>query len=367
MRPLCKMEKMKNKFSYVFIGLALFSMYFGSGNLIYPLFVGQLAKDQCLLASLGFFLTGVAVPFLGVIAMIIYKGDYTKFFECLGSRPGSLFVALLLTIWAPLGCCPRCITLAYASFHSYWSSLPLWFFSAVYSLLVYLIIQKKRRMMDILGYILTPVLLLCLALIILKGSGMSAAFAWPAAHGLPHFTTGLVEGYNTIDLIASFFFSASIIRMLQQLSSDKPLKVTFQACLVGISLLGVIYVALIGLAGAYSDLLADIPKDQMLTFVAKTIMGPKMGVIAIAAIFLACLTTSIAQTLVYAEFLQKRFNSPVLSKGIALGMAYVMSLTGLEGISAVTVPILKILYPLLIVMIFYNLYKHSDTPIAESI
>lgn len=345
---------MKN-FSFVFIGLALFSMYFGSGNLIYPLYVGQLAKDQCLLASLGFFLTGVAVPFLGVVAMIHYLGDYTRFFDCLGRRFGALFVALLLTIWAPLGCCPRCITLAYASFNSYVPIFPLWFFSALYSLLVCLIIQKKRRMMDILGYILTPVLLLCLGLILFKSGSMAHAFALPAMHGMPHFLTGLIEGYNTIDLIASFFFSASIIRMLQQVSTDKPLKVTFQACLVGVSLLGVIYVALIGLAGAYSDLLANIPKDQMLTFVTKSIMGPKMGVIAIAAIFLACLTTSIAQTLVYAEYLQKRFNNPLLSKGIALGITYMMSLTGLEGISAVTVPLLKVLYPTLIAMIIYNL------------
>lgn len=346
---------MQNKFSYVFIGLALFSMYFGSGNLIYPLFVGQLAEDQCLLASLGFFLTGVAVPFLGVIAMIIYQGDYTKFFNIFGRHIGALFVVVLLTVWAPLGCCPRCITLAYASFNSYATGFPLWLFSAIYSLLVYIIIQKKRRMMDILGYVLTPLLLLCLALIIYKGGGMGDAFAWPSSKGLPHFYNGIIEGYNTIDLIASFFFSASIIRMLQQLSSDKPLKVTFQACVVGVSLLGVIYVALIGLAGQYSELLAPIPKDQMLTFVAKSIMGPQMGIIAIVAIFLACLTTSIAQTLVYAEFLQKRFKSPVVSKLIALGITYVMSLTGLEGISAVTVPLLKVLYPLLIAMIVYNL------------
>ena len=314
----------------------------------------------------------MAVPFLGVIAMILYQGDYTKFFNVLGPRVGAVFVALLLTVWAPLGCCPRCITLAYASFASYTSLLPLWLFSALYSLMVYFIIEKKRRMMDVLGYVLTPLLLLCLGIIIYKSGGMSTAFAKPTTDGLPHFYNGLIEGYNTIDLIASFFFSASIIGMLQQLSTDKPLKVTFQACLVGVSLLGVIYVALIGLAGEYNLLLADIPKDQMLTFVSKMIMGPQMGLIAIVAIFLACLTTSIAQTLVYAEYLQKRFKSPLVSKLIALGITYVMSLTGLAGISFVTVPLLKVLYPLLILLIFYHLIilmvkKQAIFPVESAI
>ena len=72
--------------SFVVIGLALFSMFFGSGNLIYPLFIGQLAEGQWITATMGFLLTAVLVPLAGVAAMVVYKGDYTAFFGCLRKK-----------------------------------------------------------------------------------------------------------------------------------------------------------------------------------------------------------------------------------------------------------------------------------------
>ncbi len=68
--------------SFIIIGFALFSMFFGSGNLIFPLFLGQIAEGQWIFASLGFFVTAVLLPLLGILAMVVYKGDYGTFFSC---------------------------------------------------------------------------------------------------------------------------------------------------------------------------------------------------------------------------------------------------------------------------------------------
>ncbi len=349
------------QFSFIFIGLALFAMFFGSGNLIFPLYVGHLAKDQCLLASLGFLLTAVAVPFLGVIAMVVYKGDYTAFFRCLGNRFGSILIAILLTIWIPLGSAPRCITLAYSSLSSYVNVGPLWVFSALYCVLIFFVVGKKGRMLDILGYVLTPLLLACLSMIIFKGVSIQDAFAMPSGEGMEYFYQGLLEGYNTMDLIAAFFFSASVIDILQKTSHEKmrPLWITFKACVVGISLLGVVYVSLIALAGAHADMLQTVPKDQMLAYIAKDVLGPQMGMIAVVAIFLACLTTSVALVVVYAEFLSKtlfkKYESETGAKISSLLITFIMSLAGLKGITMVTAPVLEIFYPFLIGMIIVNL------------
>jgi branched-chain amino acid:cation transporter, LIVCS family len=349
------------KFSFVFIGLALFSMFFGAGNLIYPLFVGQMAQDQSIWASLGFLITGVGVPFLGVVAMIVYQGDYTKFFQCLGSRFGSLLIAILLTVWIPLGSAPRCITLAYSSMASYIDFGPLWLFSLFYCTVIYFVIGTKGRMLDILGYVLTPCLLVCLGLIIYQGVSVTEMFPAPTKEGVKHFLAGLTEGYNTMDLIASFFFSASVIEILRSATQEKiqPVRITLKACIVGISLLALVYVNLIALAGVHYEVLDNVPKEQMLAHISKSVLGPHLGMISVAAIFLACFTTSVALVVVYADFLNKTLfkshPSDFLAKMTTLAITFVISLTGLAGITMITAPILEIFYPLLIVMIIVNL------------
>ena len=275
------------KFSYIFIGLALFSMFFGAGNLIYPLFVGQMAQDQSIWASFGFLITAVGVPFLGVIAMIVYEGDYTKFFQCLGGRLGALLIAILLTVWIPLGSAPRCITLAYSSMASYVDIGPLWLFSFIYCAVIFFVIGTKGRMLDILGYVLTPCLLVCLGLIIYNGVTVTEMFAAPTGDGVKHFFNGLTEGYNTMDLIASFFFSASIIEILRNATHEKvqPVRITLKACIVGMSLLAIIYINLIALAGVHFELLSNVPKEQMLAHISKSVLGPHLGMISVLAIF----------------------------------------------------------------------------------
>lgn len=353
------MNASKNS-SYIVNGLALFSMFFGSGNLIFPLFVGQLSPESLFAGITGFLLTAVLVPFLGVIAMVVYKGSYTNFFSCLGKWIGPLLIALLLTVWIPLGSGPRCTTLAYASLSSYFTVPPLWAFSLFYTLLLSLVVYKRNRMIDILGYFLTPALLVCLGIIVFKGMFFSDVASSVTNTSFHTFLTGLQEGYNTMDLIASFFFTASIIGILRDSSKSEAgiLKIALKSSIVGVILLGVVYVGLISLAAMHSQGLVDIPKDQLLAHMAKSILGSQLGIISAIAICLACFTTSVALVVVYSEFLQKIVfkNDDKIKEAtwITLAISFVMSLFGLEGITFVTSPVLKVLYPTLIILIVYN-------------
>ncbi|NGX42747.1 MAG: Branched-chain amino acid transport system 2 carrier protein [Chlamydiae bacterium] len=354
-----KIDKQSSAF---IIGMALFAMFFGSGNLIYPLYLGQVAQGSWPAVMLGFLIAAVIVPFLGVIAIVLYKGSYSSFFNTIGRRGGFLLSSLLLTVWIPFGSAPRCITVAYASINSYFNNPPaLWIFSLVYGLLVFYIIKRKLGILDILGRFITPLLLVCLAFVCIKGfieMPQIAAGSFEENFGV---LQGLTEGYNTMDLIASFFFSASVIHILNKSGSkmSNSLSLVVRSSIVGMSLLAVVYVCLISLAAHNSAALAEVPKDQLLPYLAQTILGPTWSFAAILAIILACFSTSIALIVAYTDFLHdevfKQNQHPNVSSAIALVVTFVMSLTGLEGITFVTAPVLKVCYPILIVLILFNI------------
>lgn len=350
------MVQSKNLSSFV-IGLALFAMFFGSGNLIFPLFVGQVSTGDWIISSFGFFATAVLIPFLGVIAMVAYRGDYIKFFENLGKPWGFLFTFFLLFVWIPLGSGPRCISLGYSSITTFIENFPpLWAFSLLWCIAVYFIICKKSRMINILGYYLTPLLLACLAIIFIKGIDFSRLTPTSSNQSLSMLTFGMKEGYNTMDLIAAFFFSASIIGIIRKKAATekKALSKALKSGLIGMAILGAVYLFLIALGASHAEALVSVPKDKLLVTIAKNVLGPTLGIISAIAVCLACLTTSVALVAVFAEYLAenifkdaKKFN---LSIFFTLASCFAMSLTGLEGITFVTQPMLQIFYPTLIIL-----------------
>ena len=100
------------------VGLAMFSMFFGAGNIIYPLAVGQYAGDKNFYAILGLILTAAVMPIAGVIAMILFDGNYRQFFGRLGRVPGFLLALTTISLLGPLGSTPRCIALSYITLKS---------------------------------------------------------------------------------------------------------------------------------------------------------------------------------------------------------------------------------------------------------
>lgn len=353
--------------SQIVLGFALFSMFFGSGNLIFPLFLGQFAQANWFVAFLGFFLTAVCLPLLGVIAMVLYEGRYRKFFNLIGSPWGFLLTLALLLVWIPLGSAPRCISLSFASLGTY---LPVgsspWIYGALYSIGTAIIVLQPRRMLSLLGKYLTPAFLVCLAAIFIAGMyNAPEAIAANDQDATALLFTSLKEGYNTMDLIAAFFFSASIIGILEKQGGNlkSHLKLTFQAGFVSAIVLAIVYAGLLYTSAVYSQELQGMSKELMLAHLAKITLGPQLGIIAAIAIFLACFTTSVALISVFADFLTESvFRSKSwypLSLGITLVSAYLMSITRLEGITAVTAPVLQVSYPLLLVVILYGIAKRS--------
>ena len=364
-------------------GFAMFSMFFGAGNITFPLAIGLAVRGNILLALLGLTCTAVMIPFAGLLATTLFKGDYTAFFRRMGPLPGFLVIALLIALIGPFGALPRCITLTYSTLHIYFSSLELSSFSLIAAGVVFLFACKRGRIVDLIGYILTPLLLLFLFAIVIKGLFFSNAPPPPVGEPLATpFWYGLKEGYNTMDLLASFFFASLIYHRftlsLGHLDGEKRLFLpVLRSCFIGALLLAAVYIGFSFVADRYSGDLVGTPLDELLGRIGHLVLGKQAGLVVCMSIALACLTTAIALAVISAEFLQRevlrhkvRYDYCLI---IVLVISYGIATLGFTGIVAILAPVLEVIYPALLVLSLMNILhklfgiKIVKTPVYATI
>jgi LIVCS family branched-chain amino acid:cation transporter len=238
--------------------------------------------------------------------------------------------------------------------------IPMVLFALVYTIATWWVVQSRSRMIDILGSILTPLLILFLGIIIIKGIFYDATVASSTYSTGELLKLGLVEGYNTMDLIGAFFFSASIITLVRENGADlkSSIRLAFKSSLIGIGLLGIIYLGMVYVAAANREVLLDISKVNLMPHMAKTFLGDTWGGLAAGVMILACFTTSVAVVSVFSDFLHsvllKEKFSRTLSTTITSIVVFFVSMTGLEGITKITSPALQVFYPILIILIIGN-------------
>ncbi len=348
-------------------GLALFAMFFGAGNVVFPLLLGRFAGDSNGIAILGLLLTAVIIPFGGVIAMALYKGNYLKFFFRTGRVTGTLLILLVLALIGPLAGIPRTISLSASMFDYAVTPIELWWFNAIACLLIFLCAIKKSRLVLLVGYVLTPLLLIFLFLII--GAGLwTATAAVPMDHSAGSlFLHGLKEGYNTMDLLAALFFSTIIVNTIR---SRAPIEVrddtrylartVAKASILGATLLALIYTGMSYVSAFHSQdaNIESIGIDQLLAAIAFTVLGKNAGIIASLITSLACLTTALTLTAVFADMLRKHILSNIGYVGcviVTLVIAYTVSLLGFAEIIRLIAPVLIITYPVYITLCVFNI------------
>lgn len=352
------------------IGLAMFSMFFGAGNIIYPLAVGQYAGDQNHFAIAGLILTAVIMPIAGVIAMVLYDGNYRNFFGRLGKIPGFLLALMIISLLGPLGSTPRCIALSYTTLKGFLPDMSPATFSAIACGIVFLFTIKRNRILSVLGWGLTPVLLGSLITIIIIGLIASPEIQSSSESGISLFLQGLKEGYNTMDLLAAFFFSSTILHLLRlrnkSTGEDKnSIGIALRASVVGAILLAAIYIGFSYLASFHGQILDISSKDELLAAITMKIAGPYAGLLVCLSIVLACLTTAIALIASFTDFLQSEvFHHKIGYNTILFGslaLTFFVSTLEFTGISAFLNPVLQVCYPGLIVLTFLNIaYKLKD-------
>lgn len=342
--------------NFLVVGLALFSMFFGSGNLIYPLMLGRDAGSAFLISSLGFILTAVLVPCLGIIAIAFAEGDYEKIFtKMLRPKVALILIFLILLSFIPFGAGPRCVVLAHASLKTFIPMPPLWIFSLLFLLLVGYLVNDRSHVLDILGRILTPLLVICVAIMVVSAF-IHGETDPPTASNLKLFTNSLFEGYNTQDLLSSLFFSSSLIMLMKKSFPHKKdlIMTMLKGSVVGIVLLTILYILLIAASSLHSDILIGHSGIDLVSILARHTLGKTFGFLAGIAVALACLTTAVALIMAFSQFIEtyiliKRFARAALP--ISLLSVFLTSLLEFEGIMAVISPMMKIVYPIILLIV----------------
>jgi LIVCS family branched-chain amino acid:cation transporter len=350
-------------------GLAVFSMLFGAGNIVFALAVGQYAQDKNFFAIMGLLITAVGVPLLGLIAMTLYNGDYKSFFERIGKIPGFTVATIILGLIGPFGATPRCIALSYSTSKMYLPEISLPIFSLFACFFIFLCTFKRTSILEILGYVLTPLKLGSLTFIIIMGFLYLPETPATTHNELAVFLKGLKDGYQTMDLLATFFFCSVVLDCLRKnfdVSSSANYKqligITLKACCIGAGLLAMIYIGFSYVAAAYSGSLGNVSAEDLISSIAIQILGPYAGLIVSFTVTLACLTTAVALTTVFAEFIHKDLSknriSYLAALLISLAITYAISTLNFTGIITLLAPILQLCYPALIVLCCLNiLYK----------
>lgn len=344
------------------VGFMLFALFFGAGNLIFPVQLGQLAGSNVFSANLGFVITGVGLPVLGIMALAFSgKSDL----ESLAGRVNPLYgifftVALYLTI-GPLFAIPRTNTVAYeigiAPFVANQAShLPLILFTVVFFGLTLYFSLKSSKIVDIVGKVLTPILLVVIAILII------AAFVNPIGaiqeptetYMANSFFKGFQEGYNTMDALAAFVFGIIIINIMKDRGARTKKEImvsTGKVALVAGVLLAAIYSSLAFLGATSVDGLGFLDNGGSILAAASQHFFGWYGKLILAVIVIAaCLTTSIGLITSCSAYFSKLI--PVLSYKqwavIFTLFSAVISNFGLNTIISFSIPVLVTLYPLAI-------------------
>lgn len=348
-------------------GLALFSMFFGSGNLVFPLLAGSMSGDHALMTSFGIIFSGVFVPLLGCLGILLYNGQPRVFCHLMGRQGFLLFSLVCLGLMGPFGVLARCLTVAHGTFAQFYPEISLNAFSLVSCLLLFFACLKKEIILDLLGFWLTPLLLASLAIvcIISLGEKYSVSHATAQADAAHPFAIGAKTGYQMMDLFAALFFSGFVISQLRSSvrKNASVVKVFLMAACIAGSLLAIVYVGLVFLGAKYASLLAAVPSESMLATIATHAIGAKGGMIACAVFALACYTTAIVLTVLFADFLRKellRNRIPQwFSLVITLVIAYYVSTLEFSGIAEFLGPILGTTYPFLILLTVWNIVLYA--------
>jgi|SRR5690625_243157 len=358
---------MKNKVSLsaqFAIGFMLFALFFGAGNLIFPAQLGQYAGENLWPGIIGFLITGVGLPLLGIVA-IAYSGS--KNLQDLASRVspayGIFFTVLLYLTIGPFFAAPRTGTVAYevgimpfvpeAS-----QQTGLLIFTLIFFAITLVFSLYPAKIVDNIGKILAP------TLVLLLGALLVTAFINPmgpigdAQNGYVEgaFVTGFLEGYNTMDALASLVFAIIVINAIRSFgitNKGEILSVAIRTGFIAITLLAVIYVGISYLGAISVENLGIFDTGGPVLSGAATYYFGTIGSVLLAVMMiLACLTTAIGLVTANAEYFNTLF--PSISYKILVvffsTITFIVANFGLANIISFSIPVLMFLYPLAIVL-----------------
>ena len=356
------------------LGFMTFALFLGAGNIIFPPIVGMAAGGNLLGATIGFLLTGVGLPLLGVVALARVGGGLDTLTHPIGRIAGMVLACAIYLTIGPLFATPRTATVSFEmGLAPFVGNTPvmLLVFTIVYFSLVMLLSLFPGKLMDNIGKIITPVLILALAIL-----GGAAIFAPVGGYStetadystqMAAFAQGFLQGYQTMDALASLVFGIVIVNAIKAAGvADRRLHTRYAiyAGLIAATGLGLVYVSLLYL-GATSESLAGNAATgvQILTAYVQHTFGSAGLYLLAAVILLACLTTGVGLVSACSAFFSDLTGFSYRGVVVALSIfSATVANQGLAQLIAVAVPVLVGIYPVAIALIALSLMHRWRQP-----
>ena len=343
-------------------GFALFAMLFGAGNLIFPPMLGYETNSSWIPTMLAFTITGIGFPFLGILSVSIVGNGIKDFANRVSPMFSTIFAIISILAIGPMLAIPRTGATAYeiTFLHNGMNNtIYKYIYLICYFGIVILFSLKANKVIERVGKILTPILLLLLFLIIVKGIFFSGLSIKPDIY--PHaFKRGFLEGYQTMDTIASIAYAGIILKAIKNgrnLTQKQEFAFLIKAGLVAILSLALIYGGFALVGAKMHSVLVTNDKIELLVKTTSYLLGGYGNLILAICVAGACLTTAIGLVATVGEFFSSitsfKYEKIVVFTVI---ISFLLSILGVENIIRISVPILVFVYPVMISLIILNLF-----------
>ena len=314
----------------ILTGFALFAMLFGAGNLIFPPMVGYVVGDQWISAAAGFFITGIGFPLLAILSSALAGKELDDFADKVSPLFSKIFNIVLILAIGPFLAIPRTGATAFELMllpHVDGNNgMYKYVFLACYFIIVFLFSIKANAVIERIGKILTPVLLIILAVIVVKG--VFFPIGEPLAKDISNtFRYGFYNGYQTMDTLAAIIFSSIILKAIRNgrnLTVKQEMSFLSNSSMIAVCGLSLVYGGLLYIGATSYGVLHSTGTTQLLTDIVNKLLGKEGNLALGVCVAGACLTTAIGLTATVGDYFSwfwSRCNSKSFSSNTYISLS----------------------------------------------
>ena len=346
----------------IVVGFALFAMFFGAGNVVFPPYIGMHAGEQWANGFLFYFIADIGLALVAMFA-ILHAGGADNITGRIGNVASKVLMCAVILCIGPMVAIPRtAATTLEMSVTPFFSGMSPVVFSIIFFAVILLLSIKQSAVIDIVGKILTPALLIGLLILIVKGFVSPIGDIVDTGVSASEVTVnGIKSGYQTMDVLAAMAFGIIILSSADEKgytdSKSAAKMIGIAAALSGVLLL-IVYFGLTYLGATASTVFpTDISRANLVIGIVELLLG-KAGLIIFAIVIaLACITTAVALVSSAASFFAKLANDKISYSVFVVVICVssaVISNLGLDMIIAIATPVLDIVYPPMLVLILLS-------------
>lgn len=358
--------------NHLLIGTMLFGMMFGAGNLIFPVNMGQNAGENVWLAVLGFLVSAIGLPFLGIVGMAFTRSNSVyQLASRVSPSFGLFFTVLLYLVIGPFFAIPRLASTSFqiglAPFVGQNNQFALGLYSVVFFLFAWFFSRKTTKLLDYVGKYLTPIFLLVLGVLlvltVIRPMGGVLGTAIQESYQSNPLVQGILDGYNTLDVLASLAFAILVISALRELEVTEPSQIAvdmIRSGSISMLIMGGIY-ALLAYAGTSSLGQFTLSENGgiALAQIADYYLGTTGSLLLACIVFLGCLKTAVGLLTAFSAAFHDMFPRIPYSLFLLIATVFpaIFANVGLTNIIAYSTPVLLFIYPLAIALVLLALLE----------